>query len=258
METNAPPLAGPVATWPREPRHLSASRGASWWSEGWKIFTAAPVPWLLITLAFLAINVVLGYIPVVGSLAHSLLMPVFVGGLLIGCHGLARGRPLQFMDLFGAFQSDRLVPLLILGAVMLGASIVVGLLFVGVMFAAGGSAMMGAALSQGSADAMAAMVAGMGAMAAVVALLGIAVALAFFLAWWFAPALVALNRAEPIEALKASFRASVANLGAVLVFLLILIALAALSLITFGLAWIVLAPVLAGATYAGWREVFGD
>ena len=35
----------------------------------------------------------------------------------------------------------------------------------------------------------------------------------FLMAWWFAPALVTLNRAEPVAALKASFDASSKNLG---------------------------------------------
>jgi uncharacterized membrane protein len=100
--------------------------------------------------------------------------------------------------------------------------------------------------------------AGMGAAAMVGSLIGLVIGVLFYLAWWYAPALVAINRAAPIDALKASFRASTANLGAMTVFLLVFVLLALVASIPFGLGWLVLGPVAFGAGYASWREVFGD
>ena len=77
-------------------------------------------------------------------------------------------------------------------------------------------------------------------------------------AWWFAVPLVALNGAKPLDALKASFAASWANVGALLVYGLIFLVLAILASIPMGLGWLVLAPVAMGASFASWREVFGD
>ena len=65
-------------------RTVDVGRGAAWWSEAWRLFAAAPGPWLLIVLILLVINVVLLVIPLVGHLAMQLLYPVFAAGLLLG------------------------------------------------------------------------------------------------------------------------------------------------------------------------------
>lgn len=252
-----PPEPAAAGSWPREPRRLAAGRGASWWGEGWKIFTAAPLPWLGILVMIVVINIVLGMIPVIGGLAATVLGPVFAGGLLLGCHALARGQPLEFTHLFAAFQSDRLTPLAILGLVVLAVGVVVALAVGALVFGAAGAALMTGAM-QGTGHALTAALAGMSGAALLGGLIALVVFAAFFMAWWFAPALVTLNRAPPIDALQASFRASVANLGAQLVFGLIFIGLALVASIPFGLGWLVLVPVAIGASYASWREVFGD
>jgi uncharacterized membrane protein len=254
----APPSATPSPPWPREPRRLAAGRGASWWGEGWRIFAAAPLPWLGILVMIIVINVVLGMIPVVGGLAAAVLGPIFAGGLLLGCHALARGQPLEFMHLFQAFQSDRLAPLAILGLVVLAFGIVVALVVGVLVFGAAGTALVTGAMSGSPEAALATAMAGMGAVALIGGLIGLVGSALFLMAWWFAPALVTLNGAPPIDALQASFRASVANLGAQLVFGLIFIGLAIVASIPFGLGWLVLGPVAMGASYASWREVFGD
>jgi uncharacterized membrane protein len=253
-----PPAAAQSAQWPREPRRLAAGRGLSWWGEGWRIFTAAPLPWLVILVMIIVINVVLSLIPLLGSLAATVLGPVFAGGLLLGCHALARGQPLEFTHLFQAFQSDRLTPLAILGLIVLAFGIVVALVIGVLMFGAAGTALVTGAMSGSSDMGLATAMAGMGAAALVGGLVGLVAGVLFFMAWWFAPALVTLNGAPPIDALQASFRASVANLGAQLVFGLVFIGLAIVASIPFGLGWLVLGPVMIGASYASWREVFGD
>lgn len=264
MEPTTPPPALPqpaepaaAASWPREPRHLAASRGASWWGEGWKIFTAAPLPWLGILVMMFVVNIVLNMIPAIGSLAATVLGPIFAGGLLLGCHALARGQPLQFTHLFAAFQSDRLTPLAMLGLVVLAVGAVVALAVGALVFGTAGAALLTGAM-QGSEQALTAALAGMSGAAMLGGLIALVVFAAFLMAWWFAPALVTLHRAPPLDALQASFRASVANLGAQLVFGLIFIGLAIVASIPFGLGWLVLGPVAVGASYASWREVFGD
>jgi uncharacterized membrane protein len=252
------PPAAPAATWPREPRRLSAGRGASWWGEGWKIFTAAPLPWLGMIVVVFVINVVLGFIPIIGSLASMLLGPIFAGGLLLGCHALARGQTLEFTHLFEAFRSDRLMPLLILGLIALGIGLVVMLVFGMLFVGAGMTGMMTGVMSQDPGAGMMGAMAGMGGAALVAGLLGLVIGVLFFMAWWFAPALVTLSRAAPVEALTSSFRAAAANIGAIVVFVLIFFGLAIVASIPFGLGWLVLGPVFVGASYASWREVFGD
>lgn len=264
MEPSTPPAAPPPAAsttsaqWPRAPRQLEAGRGASWWGEGWKIFLAAPWPWVGIAIIFVLIHVLLSFIPVLGNIASTILGPIFAGGLLLGCHGLARGRPLAIVQMFQAFQTDRLVPLALLGAIAFGVGLVIGLFAMVLMFGGGMMGMLGSGLGSLSSPNFGAAAMGMGVMGLLAAVVAVIAFVLFGMAFWFAPALVMLNRAEPIEALKASFGASLANLGAMIVFGLIGLVLAIVASIPMALGWLVLLPVGIGASYASWREVFGN
>jgi uncharacterized membrane protein len=250
--------AAPSSAWPREPRRLPAGRAASWWGEGWKIFTVSPLVWVGIMATLIVINVALSWIPLVGQAASSVLGPIFVGGVLMGCHGLAQGRPLAFGTLFAGFQSDRAKPLAILGLVMLALTAVATIAFVSLLTIFGAVAGVGAMTSGDPTVAAAAAIAGMGVGGVILAVAGFAVGVLFMMAWWFAPALVALNRVPPLEALKASFNASLANLGAIVLFLVIFLLLALVATLPVFLGWLVLGPVALGADYASWREVFAD
>src|SRR5437667_186121 len=108
--TESPPLPGPSTPGlqgPREPRHLLAGAGVSFWSEAWRIFSASPGAWIVILVVYVLISIGLAIIPVVGNLAHLVLTPVFIGGVMLGCHALARGEPLSIGHLFGGFQGGR-------------------------------------------------------------------------------------------------------------------------------------------------------
>src|SRR5438132_14404512 len=104
--------AAPAAVAPREPRIVDAGRGASWWGEGWRLFTPDVGVWLLIMLILIAIHVCGAFIPVVGRVALQILFPVFSGGLMLACRPIDRGNPLPVAHLFGGF-SRRPVPLVV-------------------------------------------------------------------------------------------------------------------------------------------------
>jgi hypothetical protein len=247
-----------MPTWPRAPRSLSAGRGAAWWSEGWRVFTAAPLLWIGMLVVLVVIMFALNFIPIIGQIAGVLLWPVWYGGLMLGCHALATGRPLAFSHLFAGFGEGRAMPLILLGLIYAVVSFV---LFAIVMFIALGSLGFAglAAMFTGDPTAMSnAMAAGMGTATIFAVLVGIVFGALFVMGWWFAPPLVALNRADALSAVSASFGASMRNLGALVVAFLIFLVLAVLASIPFGLGWLVLGPVAIGAYYASWREVFGE
>jgi hypothetical protein len=257
-----PPPSAPAAAampgWPRAPRSLNAGRGAAWWAEGWRIFTASPALWIGIIVVMVLIAIALNFIPILGNIAQALLWPVFIGGVLLGCHALAVGRPLEFPHLFAGFQEGRAGPLLILGLIAFVVSLAFALAIMMLVFGAMGFSGMAALMTGDPTAAMGGALAGMG----IAALFAVPIALIgyglFLMAWWFAPALVTLNRADAFAALKASFDASWKNLGALTVFGLIFIGLAIVASIPFGLGWLVLLPVMFGGLYASWREVFGE
>jgi uncharacterized membrane protein len=247
----------PVGTLPHESRAVDAGRGASWWGEAWRLFTPGVGVWLLITLILIVLNVVGAIIPVVGALAMQILMPVFAGGLMLGCRALDRGNPLTVAHLFAGF-SQRTGPLLVLGLLYTGLAILITLIVAGMMVAVFGVAILG--MLTGAADPAETGVA-LGSVVVAV-LLGLLffllLLLPLIMAIWFAPALVMLGGFAPGAAMKTSFRGCLRNSVPFLVYLVIGIVLAVIASIPLGLGWFVLGPVTIATVYTSYCDIFED
>ena len=227
-----------------EPHRVDAGRGLAWLAEGWSLFRQAPLPWIGITLIGVVIFLVLAFVPILGQLGSSLLSIVFGGGIMLGCRALDRGGELTVGHLFAGFQTH-LSPLLVIGALYLGAMFALGVIFALV----GGGAIFSA--MWGGADPGAA--AGSVAIAGLIFLL---LLIPLAMAVWFAPALATLNNVPPVEAMKSSFTGCLRNLVAFLVYGVLVLVLGILASIPFGLGWLVLLPILAGSLYSGYKDIF--
>ncbi len=247
------PVGEPAATRPREGWAVDANRGVAWWSEGWRLFVASPVIWIVITLLYAALIIGLHLIPVIGQVAGTVLTPVLAAGVLLGCRSLDRGGELTVGDLFAGFGKN-VGPLALLGLLYLVGWVLAFLIALVVLGASFG---FGALSSMWSGDPMSMLRAfGLGALVMLLVLLLVAVPLA--MAYWFAPALVALRNDEPFASLKTSFAACMRNVPPFLIYGLVGIVLAIVATIPFGLGWIVLGPVFAGSVYASYKDIFGD
>ena len=240
----------------RDPRSLAAGQGAAWWSEGWQVFMAAPGTWIGIVVVLLLIMMALTFVPFLGSLAQSALMPVFGGGIALGCHALAKGRTLTVGALFDGFSGGRFMPLFIIGLLYLAAMIVLAIVVVVAILGVAGGAGLFSALSGDPTTFMMGIYNSLGLTALIIVPIALIASVVIAMAYWFAPALVVLSGEEPIGALTKSFRACWQNIGAMTVYGLIFIGLAIVASIPLGLGWIVLGPVMAGSWYASWRETF--
>jgi uncharacterized membrane protein len=253
IQTPTTPASPPPVPGAGEPRALPAGAGLSFWTEAWRIFSASPGVWILILVVFVVIALVLSAIPVIGSIAHAVLTPILAGGVMLGCHALARGEPLSLAHLFEGFQKGRFAPLAILGLILLAMWIgffVVAL--VGTLLTVGVSGFNVFALESDPLAIAGSVGVSLIALALVLLVLGCLI----FMATWFAPALVVLNGEEPVAALRKSFAACWSNVGAFLVYGLLFIVFAIAASIPFGLGWLVLGPMVAGSAYAGWRQIW--
>ncbi len=244
MSTEA--LAAPSA----EPRTVDAGRGVSWWTEAWAMFMKNPGMWVVFALISLVIFIVLSVIPILGSIAASLLTPVFLAGWMLAARKADTGGTLELGDLFAGFQ-DKLNPLLVLGALLLAASLVIFF----TVSALGFGAVMGMVVggSQHSAGGMmAALGAGLVAIGA-----GLVLGALMAMAFWFAPALVVFRNVAPVDAIKASFTANLKNLLAFLVYGVVYLVAAIVASVPFGLGWIVLVPLGLLTVYVSYQDVFG-
>jgi uncharacterized membrane protein len=226
-------------------RGVAAGRGWSWFAEGWGLFKQSPLIWIVNFLVFMFILIAIELVPLIGGIVGMLLAPVLGAGIMIGARAVHQGEALEVGHLFAGFR-DRTGQLAVVGVLyLLGTSLIVlaVLLLVGVGVFGG--------MARGSLEALGAGV-----------LLGILVAAALsiplVMAYWFAPALVALNGYAPLDAMKTSFSACLKNVVPFLVYGLVGLALAVAASIPVLLGWFVLAPVGMASMYASYRDIFYD
>lgn len=231
--------------------HQRVDGGAAgrWLQRGWNLFTRSAGLWVLLALVMGIIVVVLHFVPLLGSLVAALVMPALFGGLVYGARELDSGHSLEFGHLFRAFREPgRAGPMLMLGLVPLAAMLLTGVIAAAVMSGAADAHM-------GSGSGGMGMMAGGGMIMMLVSPLIGLISGALLL---FAIPRVMFGLDTPMAAVQASFRAVLDNIGAYILLAVIYFVLAILASIPFGLGFLVLMPVMAGAVYAAHAEVFAE
>jgi uncharacterized membrane protein len=233
-------------------RGLSAGAGWDWIAQGWKLFARSPLMWIVAIVILVIVAVLMSFVPILGSLAFQLLTPVFSAGLIVACRSLERGGEFELEHIFAGFRT-RFGSLLVVGLLYL----VGGLILLLVLAAFAGFSILTAILSGQAAEVMTAMAA-----SAMAIVLGVLVALALGLllvaAYWFAPALVVMHDVKPLEAMKLSFFACFRNFIPFLVYGLVMMILAIIAVIPFGLGMLVWIPVAVASTYVAYRQIFTE
>jgi hypothetical protein len=235
-----------------DPRGVEAGRGTAWISEGFGLFKQSPLNWILIIVVMFVIQIVLAFIPIIGQLVSNLVWPIFGAGIMAGCAALDEGDELSISHLFAGF-TEKLGPLLGLGAIYFVMLLAVGIT-VGIMAVIMGVGIAGLAETQGGIPGGEA--AAMGGLALVV-LVGMALFIPVVMAIWFAPALVMLADKGVFESLKLSFIACLKNILPFLVYGIVALVLVVIAMIPAGLGLLVMVPVLLGAMYMSYKDIFG-
>jgi uncharacterized membrane protein len=233
-------------------RTVPAANGWQWIVDGWKLFRRQFGMWIALVLGFLAVMVVLGLVPVAGGAAAALIAPVLSGGLMLACRTIDEGASPRIEQLFAGFRQNtqQLVVVGIFHLVAVTAIVLLLTIFVGANVGFG--ALVGGMVGH---PGMGAMTAGVASMF-LAALLGAALSVPVYAALWFAPALIVFHDLDAVAALKASFFAILKNIPATFLYSLILLALAVLAGVSFGLGYLVLAPVGVASVYASYRDIF--
>lgn len=223
-----------------EGRRVPAGNGYQWLLRGWEMFRTAPGTWIGISVAFVVLMMVVSIIPVV-NLAVNLLIPVFIGGIAIGCRAIEDGEGIRFDHLFAGF-SRQLGGLLLVGLFYLLAILVVVAGF-GIVVA------VGVAGSGGAEGAVSLMIV-VGAVAMIVVFVTLAMAI------WLAPPLVVFHEISAFQAIKTSFVVSLRNFAPFLVYGLLVLLASVVASLPLLLGWLVLLPVLYASLYACYRDLF--
>lgn len=236
-------MTEPLAT----ARTVRAARGADWLAEGWGLFRRAPSVWLVISVIWLVLIGLSLRSSGAPSLALTLLTPLLIGGLMVGCAAQARGEPIRIDHVWAGCNDGRAGPLLMLGVFSLLSMLLIGLVVVLVLGT-------GAAAVLGNGGGLESLEIGTGLLIGL--LLALLLLVPASMALWFAPALVAVGGLSPTAAMKASFRACTVNMGAMLVNGLLVTVITVVASIPLWLGWLVALPVIMASIYFGYRDIF--
>jgi uncharacterized membrane protein len=248
----AQPLPMPPAI---HPRAVDIGRGVAWLGEGWRLFIPAVGPWILIVIVGLVLNVVLAFIPILGSIASHLLFPILLGGMMLGCRAIDRGEPLTVAHLFAGF-GPKAAPLLIVALIYIAATIAILFLVVAVIVAFFGVAVLSHIWSGRESLSDSAAWTGIALVVMIGLLLFLLLYFPLIMAVWFAPALVVLQGAEPWDAMKLSFMGCVRNILPLLIYSIVWCILAIVASIPLMLGWLVFGPVTVASIYASYCDIF--
>jgi len=229
-----------------EPRVVAAGRGASWWGEGWHIFAARIGMWIGIMIVYFVIALVISAVPYVGSIGHSLLTPVFMGGLMLACQAVERNESLRIGHLFEGFQGAHFVPLMIIGAVNIAVWIVIFLF--GLAGIWGGFAMTSMSAMTDPSEMLRQSLGSISGVAVVGVIVIVTMLVIVAMLNWFAPALVVFRGVSALEAMKLSFLACLRNWVPFLIYGLIAIGIGIVGVIV---VVVILAFVGVGAIAGG-------
>ncbi len=241
-------------------RQVDAKQGWQWIMTGFFLFRKAPLVWIILCATLLLIAATLALIPIAGQFIFTLLSPVFLAGVMIGCKTLEEGGRLEITHLLAGFRGTA-SPLITIGGIYLVGQV----LIVGVFMLVGGDALMGLLLEGKRVDENELRnVSGDMLSASLVALV---LTIPLLMAVWFAPLLVKFGNMRALDAMRSSFIACLKNIiplqvyGITLVVVMTVLIMLASSLLgpslIVQLAIITLmSPILFASIFASYRDIF--
>jgi hypothetical protein len=225
---------------------LKASRGAAWIGEAFTLFRQAPIAWISLCAGWIVITFALILIPFIGGVVANFLQPVFFASFAIAAYKQTQGERLVAGDLFAGFKRN-MRALVNLGAILLLAEIAIFALM----------ALLGLPMaSAGDRNFTLAEYVEVLKDKEWILATGFLLTVIVKGAVWFAPPLIAFHGMGMIQAIRWSVFAAISNLGAMIVYGALILALFIAALIPWALGLIVVIPLMVISTYISYREVF--
>ncbi|SHL20744.1 hypothetical protein SAMN05216428_101474 [Nitrosospira sp. Nsp11] len=243
-------------------RQVDAKQGWQWIMTGFFLFRRAPLVWIVLCATLLLIAATLALIPIAGQFIFTLLSPVFLAGVMIGCKTLEEGGRLEITHLLAGFRGTA-SPLITIGGIYLVGQV----LIVGVFMLVGGDVLMGLLLEGKRVDENELQnVSGDMLSASLVALV---LTIPLLMAVWFAPLLVKFGNMRALDAMRSSFIACLKNIVPLQVYVITLVVVMTIlimlasgllgpSLIVQLAVITAVSPTLFASIFASYRDIFQD
>ncbi|MCB1864774.1 MAG: hypothetical protein KDG50_05050 [Chromatiales bacterium] len=234
------------------PRRHGAAQGWNWIANGFRMFGANPLNWVLICVITLIFMMILSFIPIVSLISYPLGI-VFNAGIMFGAHEQHRGGRLEVEHLFSGFKRNT-GNLFALGFLYLVGAILVLIVGALMFFSSGGLDFLQMSMTgqQPDPEQLQQMFSGT---FWIMLLVMFVLFIPLIMAIWFAPALVILNDVGPIEAMQLSFRACLRNIWPYLIYGLVWIPILIIAVIPLGLGLLVVYPAMMASIYVAYRDI---
>jgi uncharacterized membrane protein len=221
------------------PRAVPAGHAFAWYEEAMRLWKRSPAMWGALAVATLAVALLLEALPGAGTLVGKFVTPLVAAGMVVASFAADRGEPVRMIHVVAAFFAPA-------GAIasIVAASVVT---FIGEAATAWWIADVNLLVHEGDYGTL--------SVAAIVGIyiVGVLVSLPFT----FVPFHVLLERADPVAAFAASFRAFSLNTLPLMIYGAVSLVLLAFGLLTFLVGFVVALPLWVAASYAAWKDIFG-
>ncbi len=228
-----------------EVRNVASANAWQWLVDGFKIFWKNPLMWFVLFAIYLLIIVPVSLVPGVGSVAATLLAPIFSAGLMWGCKAISENQDLEINHLFAGFKHNT-KQLVLTGAIyMLGLLAIALLVSMIVDKTVMSAVVVGQTLTPEQASSV-----------MLPLLFALLLLMPLLMAYWFAPVLVGLNGLSAADAMKLSFKASLRNMLPMLAYSVIIVGLMIVAIIPFGLGLLIVIPTMMTSLYTSYQDIF--
>lgn len=232
-----------------EIHQVNGKQGLQWIISGFYLFLKAPLAWIVTCFTLIIIAIGVSLLPFIGKFIFTLISPIFLAGVMMGCKDMERGRPLQIMHLFSAFRINTASLVTVGGIYLIGQVLILGLVML-----IGGAQMTDMLLYGKRVDESELMDVMSSFLTS--SLIALALSIPLMMASWFSPLLIVFHDIPPVVALQRSFFACLKNFIPFQVYGIVFILLSLLSMATYGLGFIALIPVMFTSIYASYKDIF--
>ncbi len=232
-----------------EIHQFHAKQGLQWILSGFYMFRRAPLAWVFVCFTLMLIAISMSLIPLLGKFIFTLVSPVFLAGIMLGCKDMEQGKSLDMKHLFVAFRTNA-VPLITIGGIYLIGQI----LIIGLVMLIGGSQMTDMMLYGKRVDESELM----GVMSSFLtsSLIALTLSIPLMMASWFSPLLVVFENVPPIIAMQKSFFACLRNFIPFQLYGVTLIVLTIISVMPYGAGLVILIPTIFASIYVSYKDIF--
>lgn len=232
-----------------EIHQVNAKQGWQWILSGFYLFRKAPLVWVLVCFTLILIAMIMSLLPLLGKFIFTLISPVFLAGIMVGCKDMEQGKQLEITHLLIAFKTNS-APLITIGGIYLIGQI----LIIGLVMLIGGTTMTDMLLYGKRVDESELMEVMSSMLTA--SLLALALSIPLMMASWFSPLLVIFHNVPPVVAMQRSFFACLKNFIPFQVYGITLIVLTILCLMPYGAGLVVLIPTIFTSIYVSYKDIF--